>query len=348
MNKKLGRRRLAALTERPQISAVPASEPSKSLFHYTTAAGLIGIIRTQNLRATHANFLNDTAECQLLTSLLAPQIATEFKDIVPRLTKLGAFKPEMLTAMVGDAMDTEAQKVANVALTVIERVSPIYISSFCIHSPGSAEHEHGLLSQWRGYGRGGFAIEFDEFEIDKLTNLENEKHSYSALITREVAYGNHREVAQLERFKGLAAASLKVSFEHYAPKLAAQPPVAEILGDREIGDFMKAFMETLAFLKSPRFREENEYRIVAMATVPGQERANDLRYKTIRFREGPSGNVVPYIELFDDPGMFLPIKKIIVGPHRDQENQYNATKLLLAEHNLHQVPVMKSDTTLRS
>ena len=38
------------------------SERPKSLFHYTTAAGLLGILRESVLWATEARFLNDAQE----------------------------------------------------------------------------------------------------------------------------------------------------------------------------------------------------------------------------------------------------------------------------------------------
>jgi hypothetical protein len=324
-------------------------KPSKSLFHYTTAAGLLGIVKTQTLWATHANFLNDTAECRLLTSLLGPAIAADFRNLVPRLTALGAFKPEILDVVRGNGLDTEAEKVASIALRAIENISPIYITSFCMHRADSTESEHGLLSQWRGYGLGGFAIEFDELELDKLTNAESGLLSYQGMITRKVEYEDHAKAAQLERFAGLAATALKVAFLDKAPKLAAQPEIAAILGNREIGEYISAFMETLPFLKSPQFSEENEYRIVAMATRPGQEKAeNDARdYAPVAFRCGPNGALIPYIELFATQKARLPIKKIIIGPHREQDNQQNAVSLLLKQFGV-VVPVVKSSTTLRA
>lgn len=98
MNQKLGRRRLHAFdkqersraTAQSDIGGSETNKKIKSLFHYTTAAGLIGIITTQTLWATHANFLNDSAECQLLNRLLTPQIEKEFAGLIPRLTKVGA------------------------------------------------------------------------------------------------------------------------------------------------------------------------------------------------------------------------------------------------------------------
>lgn len=107
-----------------------------------------------------------------------------------------------------------------------------------------------------------------------------------------------------------------------------------------------ATLETVPFLKTPRFQEENEYRLVVAATRPSKTSEETRATIPIHFREGAAGAVVPYIRLFETLDAKLPIKSIIVGPHRDQENQYNAVSLLLEENDL-EVPVHRSDTTLR-
>jgi DUF2971 family protein len=322
---------------------------SFEMFHYTTASGLIGILESGSLWATHANFLNDSAECQLLNRLLTPLIKSEFEKIVPELTSRGAFIPDIMNSLGGDAMSTEAEKVTNSILRAIDRVSPIYITSFCMHEANSPECNHGLLSQWRGYGKGGFAIEFDESALDNLTKIEAQRCSYQAMMTRKVEYDNHVDAANLNSFAGIANAALKVAFEQAAPTLAARADVANILRSNDLTDYVGAFINALPFLKSPRFKEENEYRIVALPTRSRdliEESGSVLSWKETHFREGAIGSVVPFIRLFKDIGARLPIKKVIVGPHRDQKNQTLAATLLLEKFGFN-VPVVSSDTTLR-
>lgn len=324
-------------------------DDSSSLFHYTTASGLIGIIETKSLWATHASFLNDTTECQLLSRLLTPQIEADFRKLVPKLMECGAFRPEIQYALRGDTLTTEAEKATSAILRAIDRTSPIHITSFCRHAVGAPECDHGLLSQWRGYAKGGFAIEFDESQLDDLILEETDAHSYQGLITREVEYHDHQKAAKIHQFNGLAAATLRVSFRESTPNLAARPDVSELLGDRDLESYIRAFVETVPFLKSPRFAEENEYRIVALPTRSAKLVASikDKRpWKEISFREAWGGTMVPFIRLFKDLKNPLPIKKIIVGPHRDQENQLLAAKILLEKHGV-DVQVVKSDTTLR-
>src|SRR5258706_1080187 len=137
-----------------------------------------------------------------------------------------------------------------------------------MHDAGSEESEHGLLSQWRGYGLGGFAIEFDTDELDKLTQLENAQRSVQMISTRKVAYRDHEAKADLKRFEGLSRATLGNAFRAVAPSLAARTDVAEVIGNRPLEDFVRRFLETVPFLKTPRFEGEREYRLVASATRP--------------------------------------------------------------------------------
>src|SRR5262245_59435591 len=117
LNNKLGRRRVRNLSDKPTItSEIVTRDRPKSLFHYTTAAGLIGIIETQTLWATHANFLNDSAECQLLNRLLTPQIRKEFAHIVPRLLAVGAFNQEFMEIYNDNLLRTESEKVTAAVL----------------------------------------------------------------------------------------------------------------------------------------------------------------------------------------------------------------------------------------
>jgi hypothetical protein len=342
------------LEDDPQIPEIKDAKSTRtrddnfSLFHYTTASGLIGIIQSKTLWATHAKFLNDTAECQLLSALLTPQVETEFLDIVPRLTDVGAFRPEIMQTL-GSQLTTEAERVTSAILETIERVSPIHVTSFCRHQVAAPECDHGLLSQWRGYAAGGFAIEFDESMLDDLIDVESTTFSYQGMISRKVEYENHKDAAELSQFKGIGAAFLKVAIKDAAPNLSERPEVLNILGKSELSSYIRAFMNALPFLKSARFKEENEYRVVALPTRSAQaiDEIGDQRlHKEMHFREGSAGMLVPFIKLFEKNEQGLPIKKIIVGPHRDQQNQVRATELLLERHNV-KAPVVASETTLR-
>ena len=49
-------------------------EKHAELFHYTSHDGVVGILTSRNLRATHYKFLNDTSELQLMRHELAKRL----------------------------------------------------------------------------------------------------------------------------------------------------------------------------------------------------------------------------------------------------------------------------------
>ena len=62
------------------------SEVYEKLYHYTTWDGLIGILQTQSLWATHYKFLNDYSEIVLfrdkLISLILPYVREAYEKLI--------------------------------------------------------------------------------------------------------------------------------------------------------------------------------------------------------------------------------------------------------------------------
>ena len=106
----------------------------------------------------------------------------------------------------------------------------------------------------------------------------------------------------------------------------------------------KSFVYCTIFYKDEGFKEENEVRIHAYPNVHDERYLSPERdqlglikpEKELKFRN-KNGDCVPYIELFAFPSddskkelrEDLPIKRIIVGPHRNQESRVSALKLKL-------------------
>jgi hypothetical protein len=70
---------------------------SRSLFHYTTAEGIIGILQNQCLFATHADFLSDSTECRAILAVLLPRLEAQLKEIVPKLIARRLIHPSVAT-----------------------------------------------------------------------------------------------------------------------------------------------------------------------------------------------------------------------------------------------------------
>ena len=85
----------------------------------------------------------------------------------------------------------------------------------------------------------------------------------------------------------------------------------------------------LTFHKHWGFREECEYWMVGICCRPNKIPEGEPRpVKEIKFR-ARNTSVIPYIELFSEAQPRLPIKSIIVGPHRYQYRQGEAIEMLL-------------------
>lgn len=165
------------------------SEVHSQLYHYTTAAGLQGIVESQQLRGTSIAYLNDAEEHtgffdRRLPSLLEKAIraaAEEIQDIPAersRFEAAGGIQEALQAARgFGDAIKTATLKFN----------SP-YVASFCTTLP-QQDADDGLLSQWRGYGSdGGYAIVFDTHGLDKLLEAESKNFHYQYLFWGDVEY----------------------------------------------------------------------------------------------------------------------------------------------------------------
>jgi hypothetical protein len=105
-----------------------------TLYHYTTAAGLQGIIASKSLWTTDYRFLNDTSEFRYGWKLVVDAMDRREAEIKER--------------------SSFAWQTIELFLRNLEKASAFI---------GSLSSQGDLLSQWRGYNRGrGFAIGFNE------------------------------------------------------------------------------------------------------------------------------------------------------------------------------------------
>lgn len=132
-------------TEGPQDDST-AQDGGRSLYHYTTAAGLHGIVTTATLWATDLRFLNDAQEA-LYGAAAMRQAVLEFSR-----SHLLERRHWGDTAQADHAAHCFEMYRRGVISALDAHSVGLYVSCFC---------ESGdLLSQWRGYGTDhGYAIE---------------------------------------------------------------------------------------------------------------------------------------------------------------------------------------------
>jgi hypothetical protein len=112
------------------------------LYHYTSQAGLIGIVQNSELWATKVHYMNDSTEFSLALDL-ARDVITEGWGATEILGDVNSLPPRA--------------KVAKQIWYAIDRITKvnIFVACFCEQSD--------LLSQWRGYSHGsyGYSVGFN-------------------------------------------------------------------------------------------------------------------------------------------------------------------------------------------
>lgn len=309
----------------------PVSAAYSELMHYTSAAGLTGIVNNGCLWATHAAFLNDAVEMTHFFDARLQELAQEEVRIYEHSA---AKDPEVAKQIVADGgMETAVLRKAHALTSSLKRVTLAFNQPyiFSMSAPRTERiNTSGLLSQWRGYGSdGGYAVVFDTVEFEKLLGEEADSHSYQHVQWADVFYYGEEakdqpsfaDMAEIERTvrRGLAA-------------LIRGGKAADVDG------FYQAISSASCLYKHWGFHEEREVRVVAVtvdndvakeASATGNAKPSKKVRQFLR-----AGIPVPYVELFSNVALsaqrrFLPINRIIVGPHRDSILRRQAVQKLL-------------------
>jgi hypothetical protein len=313
-----------------------------SIFHYTDATGLHGILSNESLYATDYRYLNDATEASSLRSHVMPIFEREIGTITKNLVDNKFLKEEYYKDLGAQADILQAEKLYASFSRAVDNVSPFFVLSFCRHSDDSYEFKNGLLSQWRGYADGGgFAIEFDEGELDALAKLEQQKFAYAGFKSENIEYFEHENLFDPTDYLGVAGEMIWQIFDE------AGKDVSSITGRKNIDEVVLKFVQIAPFLKHRGFSEESEYRMIFVCLRAHKVPQEETRaVKHIQFRQ-KGGLLIPFIELFDTVHeLHRSIKGIIIGPHPFQERQAESVKMLLETEGF-DVPVRLSEIPYR-
>ena len=306
------------------------SEVYARLYHYTNLRGILGILNTKRLWATHCKFLNDYSEIVLfrdkLIDFLRPYVLTEYEKLAAENQQ--AAESIAAAGGLGAVVQGDTGNIVDAMYKVT--TDEIYIASFCGERKDPYINDIGLLSQWRGYGDdGGFALVFRTRDLERLTDREANEFDYDVGFLGDVVYSDDDEKFDSDLSDKLAAIAAYVKDFYERVKLRSEePPDASLC--------YPAFVQCIGRYKHRGFKEENEVRILALPTrhsreylLEAEKRGLELKpEKERKFREARS-NQIPYIELFDLPDVDLPIERIIVGPHRDKEARAASLRVML-------------------
>lgn len=310
------------------------SEEYSELMHYTTAAGLHGIVSNDCIWAPHAAFLNDAEEMTHFFDVRPKDIVLiEVRKYAEELARVPAKAKQMeADGGVEKIVQNEASRIVSQLRSATLSINQPYIFSMSA-SLDIRVRESGLLSQWRGYGSdGGYAIVFDTKKIEDILKQEAETHHYQHVQIGDVFYygleqtvqPSSGDVAELEKVvqKGLGR--------------LIRGGTAD-----DIGDLYQAITSLSCLYKHWGFLEEHEVRVVVVpvdakvAKLAAAEGEVKLQKCIKAFNRG--GLLVPYLELSarrdsTHARSRLPIERVIIGPHRDSTSRKKAVEHLLTSN----------------
>ncbi|HLP82010.1 MAG TPA: DUF2971 domain-containing protein, partial [Nitrosomonas sp.] len=240
-------------------------------------------------------------------------------------------------------------KIKNALLE--ERLSEPYITSFCTSDKN--DHfvkDHGLLSQWRGYGQNGYAIVFDTFTLSELLEQLHEKGKNGLdLYFEDVFYSSD----SYSNFTIKFDRDLEIINNFYKDSFNENKDEET----RGLDKIYSALVKCACLYKHWGFKEENEVRVIALPQlVDNSQFRAEIAAEELVIPEIPrkhflrSGVLIPYINLFEDipptSGKRLPITRIIVGPTANAEGKkkrVRSVEILLDQYAIEGVSVTASD-----
>lgn len=272
---------------------------TSSLYHYTSAAGLEGVLRTRSLWATDVAFLNDWQE---ILYGAGPLIEAMTQYIVDHPyepgTPVAPGNDEAVRSMIVEA----ALKELKMLVSRDREQRPHYVDLTTYVACLSESHDD--LGQWRGYGQHGYAIGFAKDGLDAaisgrlaMTPLRGQPVSPPL---GSVEYGDSAVRDLCDRV-----------MEKFATRqLGAHPATyGNMAAFRDI-------MPQLAFVKHKAFWGEREWRLVVSPRSDVEQ--------TVQTRVTPKG-IVPYVEVAFDQSCVV---EIVIGPGGDFHSE-RAVRMLL-------------------
>ena len=299
----------------------------RELFHYTRPGGFDGILNSQQLWATHYKNLNDTTEVLHLKEPLRCGLATRFAAYLHERQKRSmVFSLKVIDHGGRDKVaDGLATSMTNSLYTATYGSRPSlqfgapYITSFTTHS-NEYDAQHGLLSQWRDYGRDGYCLVFDTKILGGMLQTDFDAFYMVHLNLDEVVYSVGE--FDIEHQFG----DLMRRCEQYLDAVLATGSAPEM-----IENGFAPFAAATTLFKHQGFREENEVRIVA---IPGTQALSDATKAAFpaQFVERPIMEPVEvgegkgarwHVSLFSKTGRDLPLKRVIVCPGPEQQVRFD-------------------------
>jgi hypothetical protein len=249
------------------------------LFHYTTLAGMQGILRNRNLWLGHITSFNDPNELQY-----GQQIVFDVINEFMRQENDSAVRTFLGEILVNSRVFGKS-------------VHHAFVVCFC--ESGS------LLSQWRGYaGRGdGYSLGFEFSDATRISSSVNELEEGTIPFFRKVIYSLEEQRKLVESYLREVANAAR---EELGMRMGNVPhsTIMSFHATNTIFDMVLCF-------KNPAFAEEKEWRLIRVTMDSHQPEG-------VQFRES-AGGLVPYrptylFNLGEEGRKEFPLRLVRFGP----------------------------------
>ena len=301
-----------------KLATGSARKTPETLYHYTDAAGLLGIVTSGTVWATHYEYLNDASELKYAVGVM--------KGVVEKATT-GA-KPDSWKGRLRHVM-SQGNITSDYSAGGEEGADKQQFLA-CFSEGGDK------LSQWRGYGKsiGGYSLGFPFAHLraieERIMDSQQRKAKSSPAINVKFLSCVYGKRAQ----KTLIAECFKRVLRHCETTRYS-------VDDSSLAFLLRVILRFVSScFKDPSFMDEREWRLVV--SVPpnsgavefGEERErtqDDIRrdqIATVRFRKGEY-SLVPYIVVPVVLDEVLSLSRVILGPTPLPENARAAAMRLL-------------------
>lgn len=266
-----------------------------TLFHYTDAAGLKGIVESGKLRSTHIAYMNDASEYLHAVQLLSDDIHRKQASVSDSLQK------QLLDYLEPAVSRTRPQDVA-----------PYFVACF--------SEEEDSLSQWRAYGRGegGFSIGFDP------TALFYKANSLPSYLTPAI-YDREQQATLVNEIVTWA-------LNEYSRLAVKYPKEKRDEHRQDWGHVLLWLASAVApIMKNPAFTEEREWRLIYLLQSKNEIQFLPRTTGLVPFVELKLGEPRSSKDGQSQPDL-LPIRKLWSGPGRFTETSLLAGRTLLEQN----------------
>jgi hypothetical protein len=283
-----------------------------TLAHYTSAEAAYNIISSKKVYLRDARYTNDFSEINYGSHMFAKAFYEKYSHLYNDLFK------KIDSSLLDKFNEIFTKDVDNLLLNN-------YIFCLCGHDTYNEEELlHGKLSMWRAYGgKSGVCFYFNNNVIDiDLPNPTFSKVNYWSNIDLE---------SEMSRFYNVMNSN--IDFISSNKKI-----LLEMITNK--------FKNDLAFIKNPRFREENEWRFLCF---PDAQEGKEYTVENIILRNTPQLVVsLPFSEIYKTSFNEI-LSHIVIGPSPYQHLVQRSISDLLAKHGFNNASdrVFLSDTPLR-